>query len=364
MRSAFAVMGILLAALQAGCSTDLDLRYLDANTSEQLALPPDLTASQNEPGFKLPEGFSGDAELKAGDIPVLARVDSLKLEGHAGFYWLTVEEPVENLYQQVKNFWEFEGFRLEQDEPVIGMMQTEWIFNEEGAETGSSYFFGLIKNNDLTATQDQFKTRIERDPETQQSRVYIAHRGTALNYEINAGEGSADADIDDNQWSFRQPESELEIEMLSRLMVYLGLEQAVVEEQVENVKLFAPRALKRFDSEENAPYLLLEDPYRRAFNRVQHQLERMNFEIAGLNYDSSLFTEGTITVTLDVVEEADGGGLFSFFSSSNLSEGQVVLVISEESKDTTRVILETYQGDIDTSAEGAEFLNLLYLNLK
>ena len=364
MKPAFAVMGMLLTALQAGCSTDLDKRYLDANTSEELALPPDLTASRSESSFKLPEGFSEEAGLKDGEVPVLARVDSLKLEGYAGFYWLSVEEPVESLYQQVKAFWEFEGFRLEKDEPAIGMMQTEWIFNEEGTEAGSSYFFGLFKNNDLSATQDQFKTRIERDPETQQSRVYIAHRGTALKYEINSGEGNAEADIDDNQWSFRQPEPALEIEMLSRLMIYLGLEQATVEQQVEDVKLFAPRALKRFDSEENAPYLLLEDPYRRAFNRVHHQLERMNFEIANLNYDSSLFTEGTITVTLDVVEEADDGGLFSFFSSSSLSAGQVVLVISEESKDTTRVTLETYQGDIDTSAEGAEFLNLLYLHLK
>jgi len=363
MRIVFAAVGILLIALQAGCSSGLDQRYLDDSTGEALALPPDLTAYQGESSFDLPKGFSADQELAPGKTPVLAKVDSLKLEGDAGFYWLSVEASPENLYQQVKNFWHSEGFRLQTDEPVIGMMQTEWVFNKEGTDEESSSWFGLLSSNDLSASQDQFKTRIERNPETQQSRVYIAHRGTAYRHIIETGESSSDKN-EDNQWRFRQTEPELEIEMLGRLMIYLGLQKTDVEQQLETLKLFSPRAFKHFDSDENSPFLLLKDPYQKAWNRVFHQLERLNFDIAGSNYDGGLFTSGSITVTFEVVEDTDQGGVFSIFSSSDLTEGQVVLVISKETRDITRVDLETYEGEIDTSPEGAEFLDLLYQNLK
>lgn len=358
-----AAAGIFLIALQAGCSSGLDQRYLDDTTGEALALPPDLTAYQGESSFELPRGFSGDQELAAGKIPVLPKLDSLKLEGDAEFYWLSVEAPIDDLYLQVKNFWLFEGFRLEKDEPVIGMMQTEWVFNEEGTEEQSSSWFGLLSSNDLSASQDQFKTRIERDPETAHSRVYIAHRGTAYRHVIETGEASDD-NKSDNQWQFRQTEPELEIEMLGRLMIYLGLRQAEVEQQIDTVKLFSPRAFKHFDSAENSPFLLLKDPYQKAFNRVFHQLERLNFDIADSNYDGGLFTGGSITVALTVIENTDDGGIFSIFSSNDLTEGQVVLVISKEARDITRVSLETYEGEIDTSPESAEFLDLLYQNLR
>ena len=64
------------------------------------------------------------------------------------------------------------------------------------------------------------------------------------------------------------------------------------------------------------------------------------------------------------LETAQNTSVFSIFSSNDLTEGQVVLVISKETRDITRVGLETYEGEIDTSPEGAEFLDLLYQNLK
>ena len=73
------------------------------------------------------------ASRRRNKVPVLARVESLQLQGSPDFYWLSVDEPVENLYQQVKNFWAFEGFGLIVDEPVIGIMETEWVYKEEGA---------------------------------------------------------------------------------------------------------------------------------------------------------------------------------------------------------------------------------------
>lgn len=368
----FAVL--LLAALITACSSGFDRRYLEAGLGESLELPPDLSNEETESSFELPGGFSGDDTNRRNKIPVLANVDSLRLEGSAGLYWLAVDEPVDNLYQQVKNFWGSEGYQLVIDEPVIGVMQTEWIYKEEGRDNSSgNWLTSLFASDDLTATQDQFRTRIERG-ETGNNRIYIAHRGTEYQHVLRrnteattvTGQTAANNPDDDNQWRYRSPEPELEIEMLSRLMVFLGLQRDRVEQQVADVKLFKPRALMQVDAEENSPFLILRDPYHIAWNRVYHNLERLNFDIASADFDSGfgLIKEGVIIVNTEVIEPVEKGGFFSFLKTTEQNSKQFVLVLSEEGHELTRVNIENEKGEFDTSTEGAEFLSLLYQRIR
>ena len=366
----------LVGAIVLGsCESGLNKRYLDASVGGTLELPPDLSEYEAESRFELPEGFAGDDPSVRNRVPVLANVDTMRLEGSADMYWLSVDEPVANLYQLVKNFWSSEGYQLTLDEPVIGVMQTEWILKEQGAVEDQGWFESLFSGSNLTASQDQFKTRIERG-DGGRNRIYIAHRGSEYVYKLEVGDNADSAaaaaaqiagDDEDNQWRFRQPEPELEIEMLSRLMIYLGLQKAQVEAQVENVKLFEPRAFMYVDSEENSPFLLLKDAYQVAWNRVYHQLERMNFEIVTSEFDSGLFNEGFFIVNTEVVKEDDDkGGFFSWFSSSDDEprQRQVVLVVLEETHEVTRVNIETADGEFDTSPEANQFLKLLYQQIK
>lgn len=360
-----AVSLLLLAALLAACSSGTDKRYLDASLGNNLELPPDLSELEAESEFEVPVGFSGAEPTAKNKVPVLARVESLRLEGSGDLYWLTVEEPVDNLYQLVKNFWLSEGYRLMLDEPVIGIMQTEWILTEQGANNeGSSWFEGLFASDDLTASQDQYRTRIEVDQTANASRIYIAHRGTEYIYVLEGDKDQQQADAEDNQWRFRQPEPELEVEMLSRLMIFLGLQKAEVEQQVANARLFSPRAFKNIDSDEKSPYLIVKDPYQIAWNRIYHQLERMNFEIAAVE-PKNLSGEGAITINAQVTEDKEDQGLFSFFSrSSETVDKQIVVVVAEETHQRTRIMIETIEGDFDTSQAGAAFLDLLYQKIR
>ena len=242
----------LLAVLVAACESGYDYRYADPSVGESLKLPPDLAGVQVESKFELPAAISGDNEAAKDKIPVLAKVQSVQLEGSGDLYWLQIDESVDNLYQIVKNFWASEGYRLNVDEPVIGVMQTEWVYQSEGGEEESSSWFGqLFTTEDLAATQDQYKTRIERSETNNLNRIYIAHRGTEFKYVLNEGAARKEA-INDSEWNFRQPEPELEIEMLARLMIYLGLQQDDVEQQRGSVKLFKPRAFMRIQCA-NAP---------------------------------------------------------------------------------------------------------------
>ena len=355
---------ILLALLLAACESGLDRRYLDASSEASLVLPPDLIEFDGASQFALPEIFSADDPSQRNKIPVLAKVESMKLEGGGNFYWLSVDEPADNLYPLIKNFWASEGYKLEMDEPSIGIMQTEWGFREVGSkQKGDSWFSRLFGEEDLSARQDQFKTRVERDPASGVSRIYISHRATEYRHQILAGEGARQKG-DVNQWRFRQPESELEVEMLSRLMIYLGLQQVELDNQLQQVKLFAPRATQHFDSKESSPYLLLKTPYRLAWNRVYHELERLNTEILNFNPAGGLLNEGDITINARVIEKNNQGGLAALFASSTTKTQEMVLVISEENHKLSRVTVETPDGDLDTSAAAANFLDLLYQRLR
>ncbi|NIM62033.1 MAG: hypothetical protein GTN89_03660, partial [Acidobacteria bacterium] len=85
---------------------------LDATTGDNLEVPPDLARFEVEAAFELPPSFSGDDPNERNKIPVLAKVDGVRLEGSGDFYWLEVDEPAAEVYRRVKNFWAAEGFRL------------------------------------------------------------------------------------------------------------------------------------------------------------------------------------------------------------------------------------------------------------
>ena len=365
MRIRFIVPTVLLFALVTACSSALDTRYLDASLGQPLELPPDLSISDTESDFELPTAFSGDDASVRNKIPVLAMVDSLQLKSSDGFYWLEVEEPVDNLYQLIKNYWSSEGYGLVVDEPIIGVMQTEWIYREEGVNRpDASWWERIFTPDDFSASQDQFRTRIERDPENRRNRVYIVHRGTEYKHviETKAGDNNLDADYD-TDWHFRRQEPELEIEMLSRLMVYLGLQKDDVDQQVASVRLYSPRAFKHVDIEENSPFLIVKDVYHIAWNRVYHQLERLNFEIISSEFNTGFLQESVITIRTEIIHSSDGEG-FSFFSSDESEERKFILVFTEESHELTRVEIENTDGEFDTSPEAAKFLDILFNRVK
>lgn len=346
------------------CSSDSDLRYLDSRTTANLEVPPDLTQAALNDKFEIPANITSGLGETIDKIPVLAQVESIRLEGSTDFYWLAIDGKIENLYQTLKGFWASQGFALDIDEPVIGIMQTHWIFKEEGAKNKEKGFLAsLFSSDDLSASQDQFRTRIANDSDTDATRIYISHRGTQYTHKLETRQTEDD---DPNDWAFRAPEPELEIEMLSRLMVYLGLEQAQVDQQVASVKLFEPRVSIHTDNSENETFLLVRSNQQQSWNRLLHELDRLDIEVVSSNPSSGFSGEGVVLIKTAYETQEKTDGLFSFFSSSKskLVQKEVVLVVSEETHELTRISLETPDGKVDESAEGLEFLTMLYEHMK
>ena len=366
----FAYSVINLAACSGSSS---DLTYLNSRVFPDLEVPPDLTIEEADSNFRLPAVFSGDGKGSGNSVPVLANVDSIKLEGHADFYWLSVDEPVGNLYQLVKDFWASEGFTLAMDEPVIGIMKTDWDFSEEGKGNEDKGFFArLFSSDDLSPSQDQFKTRIARGPEKATSEIYISHRGTEYKHVMSNQQGQQYARVhltdfeEEDDWTFRASEPELEVEMLSRLMIYLGLRKVEVDGKFSNIKLFSPRATihTNFSGNDTADeiYILVKDVYKRTWYRTLHQLDRLNFKIISADISSGISKKGVIRVETDI--EVENTGIFSIFFDKEIVKKQVELVFSEETHEITRIDMEASTGETEFSPEEEGFLTLLYQYLK
>jgi len=348
-----------------------DLEYLDSRVKPNLELPPDLTLIKADGSFELPAVFTTSGTGTSGGLPVLTSVDSIRLKGHSDYYWLSIEEPVDNLYRLVKNFWASEGFTLMMDEPVIGIMKTNWVFKKEGGhDKDKSFFAKLFSGDELTQIQDQFKTRIASEAGTASSQVYISHRGT-INIEgyLSRSDKYAQVHFEDydagGDWNIRASEPELEVEMLSRLMLYFGLRQLEVDQQLAKIKLFSPRASIHTDYDDDETYILVKDEFTRAWYRTLHQLERLNFEIISADTKNGLTgKKGDLLVETDIEVEVDKSGFFSFSPDIEIVKKQIRLVFSEETHEITRISMETDEDDSKNAAEEVEFLTLLYQYIK
>lgn len=355
----------IVALATAGCGSTQDLRYLDSRAAEKLEVPPDLTDTYQFNDFVLPSNFSsdGDDSKLVKSVPVLLKVDSLLLEGQAGFHWLSVDEPVDNLFQTVKNFWLSEGFLIEMKEPAIGVMQTGWSYKEEGGSNPNrNFIMKLLSSKDFSATQNQFRTRIERDIESGKNHIYISHRGTSYKHIMQTKQNEDDKN---NNWELVPPNSEFEVEMLSRLMIYLGMQQAELDEQLNHINLFTRRlASIHADYEKNETYLLVKDVYSKTFYRTLHQLDRMGMEVISSDIDAGLMTKGLIRVKTNVEEEITEGGFFSFGSEIKVVKKLVTIVLTKESHKVTRISMVTSDGEIENSPAGIELITLLQQFLK
>jgi len=249
------------------------------------------------------------------------------------------------------------------DEPVIGIMQTEWIHNKEGTgDEDKNFLAKFFEQDELSGSQDQFKTRIARDPETGTTQVYISHRGTAYSHVLSTK--ANDEKNEGNEWGFRASDNELEVEMLSRLMIYLGLERSELDEHLVNIRLFSPRASLKVDYKENETYLELKGEYSRNWHRTLHQLERLNFEVPESNMKSGLSGDGVMLVGTDIDTKVEKSGFFTFSTEYENQKKQIYLIFTEETHELTRISMEDKDGEIDNSPEAVEFLTLLKEFLK
>ncbi|WP_373715534.1 outer membrane protein assembly factor BamC [Roseateles sp.] len=297
----------------AGCSTidsmfssdKVDYRAA-AKQTQGLEVPPDLSQLARDNRAQVqggsitasqlsavkPAGSTNAQGLVPGSVAANAAGD-VRLERSGTDRWLHTAATPEQLWPQLRSFWQERGLEVIKEQPEIGVMETNWGENRAKLpqdlirSTLGKVFDGLYS----TGERDMYRTRIERGANG--SDIFISHRGMQEVY-TSAGR-------DSTAWQNRPSDPYLEAEMLSRLMLKLGGKDEAAKTVLAEAGQPAPAAtastLKVGGETQRARRPLSEVPDRlsvaegfdRAWRRVGLSLDRHGFTIEDRDRAAGLF---------------------------------------------------------------------------
>ncbi len=365
----------VLAGLGTGCSSlslepkKIDYKSASAVKVPTLEVPPDLTSPTRDDRFLVPDAggngsatfssYSGERVLAAKQSSdVLPKVDKVRVERSGNQRWLVINETPDKLWGQVKDFWQETGFLIKLDMPEAGVMETDWAENR--AKIGD----GLIRNmlgkvlDSLysTAERDKFRTRLEPGTEAGTTEVYISHRGM---YEVYVSEGK-----DQTRWQPREPDPELEAEMLRRLMVRFGTDDRRSQLEMAEARN-RPVERAKLASTVGAGTLEVQESFDRAWRRVGLALDRVGFTVEDRDRSKGLYFVRYVDPESDG-QNKDPGLLskLAFWKPSAPDPQTKYRVFVKDGGSMTSVQVLSAEGGIDQSDTSKKILGLLFEQLK
>ena len=208
-------LSILSCSVLSACGTfrsdaSPDIIY-DDNATEAAALqvPPDLTDVSNSEQFVLPGNAGGPVSRNT----LLPEFSSVSFERDGEQSWLAFDTTPEDIWPQLLAFVREEKYRVEQTEPVAGVIVTQWRAAAD-VEKG-----GLLQN--LIGANEQFTRvafRLERNGAG--ARLFARSQAASEDDVAQAATQSGDA-----AWPASSHDPESTSALLSRLLVFLGVEE-------------------------------------------------------------------------------------------------------------------------------------------
>ncbi|MCC2956063.1 outer membrane protein assembly factor BamC [Massilia sp. IC2-477] len=345
--------------------------YRGAKRAANLEVPPDLTALQRDNRYAVPDGkgvatASGFQQQRAGQpgvAPVAGSTEAIgpvsteavSVQRNGDQRWLVVKQTPEQLWPQLRQFWENQGFAIETESVTTGTMETNWVENRSKIPQDfiRNALGKVFDRAYSTGERDKFRTRLERLPDGS-TEVYISHRGAE---EVLQG-----AQKETTIWTVRPNDPGLESQFLGRLVAQLtGVKET---KQAETMVANAPVAPQQATLVGNA--VELNEGFDRAWRRVGLALDRVGFTVEDRDR-----VQGVYFVRYVDPDAANKEGflkkLFTFGSAEDKAkEAQRyrVLVKAEQGASTSQVTVQTNDGKSETGETGAKILKLLSDELK
>lgn len=185
-----------------------------------LEIPPDLTSPTRDGRFELPNDTrlrtarASDVSRASGQpvsTAILPSVSNARIERAGTQRWMVVSAKPDQLWQNVKEFWQETGFVIEIERPESGVMETDWAENRAkiGQDIIRSTIGRFLDALYSTPERDKFRTRLEVNA-AGETEIFISHRGMI---EVYKTEGR-----DQTVWQPRPADPELEADFLRRLI--------------------------------------------------------------------------------------------------------------------------------------------------
>ena len=371
------VSALVAMAVLAACSSDSNILeskridYKKARPSTTLEIPPDLTVPRTDDRYVVPNtdsrgtatysDYNADRAAPPEGGGVLPKSDSMRIERAGSQRWLVVRSTPEQVWAPLRDFWLELGFVLNIDNPEIGVIETDWRENRANLpEGGVRKLLGKVLDGMYsTPERDKYRTRIERGADGATVEIYISHRGMVEIYPNEAQDATV--------WQPRPADPELEVEMLRRLMLHFGVDEARTQSVMLNAKPNQPQQADRAQVQivDGEARLQVDEPFDRAWRRVGLALDRVSFTVEDRDRAQGLYFVRYVDPEAD--NNPPGGGFFSKLAfwrdnkKKNADEYRLHIKGSGEKSDVTVL---TREGGLDQSATARRILTLLQQELR
>jgi len=293
----------------AGCSTldgvfsseKVDYKTA-AKQTQGLDIPPDLTQLAKDNRAQVQGGSITASALSAArpangnavgaaNTVAPSTAGDVHLERSGTDRWLHTSATPEQVWPQLRAFWQERGLELTKEQPDVGIMETNWAENRAKLPNDiiRSTIGKVFDSFWSTGERDMYRTRVERGANG--TDIFISHRGMQEVYSTSTKDATT--------WQNRPSDPTLEAEMLSRLMLKLGGQEAAAKAIVAQASApgaqpsplaiggEAPRARRPLS--EIPSSLTVADGFDRAWRRVGLSLDRHGFTIEDRDRAAGLF---------------------------------------------------------------------------
>jgi outer membrane protein assembly factor BamC len=364
--SAFAVLALVgfgLVACKSITSNDtVDYKSSGTVRGPNLSYPPDLITAQADRRYIVQDGTATMSEYNAAvkktaqlRTNVMTGIPGMRIARDGERRWLVVEKPAPELYPQVKDFWQENGFLLVIDSPSTGIMETDWAENRAkiAQDWIRSTVGGALDSIYDTGERDKYKTRLEVS-KPNETEIYITQRGA-----IEKCTTDSTNNCISTIWTSRPNDPELEAAFLARLMERLGMTQEQAKAMVA-VPL-GPKTPKAKLVQEgvNKAHIDLSTGFDRAWRDVGLALDRSNFTVEDRDRSNGIY----FVRYVNPKDLGDTKGFFSnLFSSkddSNLKAKKYQVLVQKAGDELSTVYVKDADGKPENTPAGLQLLTLL-----
>ena len=262
--------------------------YKDAESTAALEIPPDLLSM--EAGDELAVALAplgGSVTLSEFNrvqpkenkqkqlTPIGINLSGeFRLERDGAEQWLVVKGTPAQWWDEVKLFWSQRNVKIEREDLLLGVIQTEWI--KDDRTTMASFLKKTFSALYDSGNRDQYTIRFEAGVEEGTTDIYVTHRGMreeALGEQV--------------RWMPRPSENELEVEIVKQLAIQISKDESLAEAMVGGrpVSVILARLV---ESDGSAVSLRVILPFAKTWRRVGNALVQLDLSIDDFNRKAGL----------------------------------------------------------------------------
>jgi outer membrane protein assembly factor BamC len=285
--------------------------YKATGRSRPLEVPPDLTSATTNDTYAIPgstsySDFKNGQKQDNGQSKILPNPEGMKIVKAGSQRWLVVNAPAEKIWPVIRDFWLDMGFAVKKENPETGVMETEWIKQEDlkvDDKKGTLDRFDSWLDSLGTANRKKFRTRLDRGLQEGTTEIYMTHRSIDAapddgKERMNTRYGVVETGFKNEAKSQPDPkDDDLDAEILRRLMVKLG----VADKRAKEI-IATPVNQKRAEIKKEADgssFLEIQDPFDRAWRRVGLALDIIGFVIEDKDRSNGVYFVKYADVDID-----------------------------------------------------------------